>query len=547
MRRRILSFLLAMLMLLTCLPMQSVEVQAGSTEISEMTLDTLALDQSVQGTPFELYGLNGYYKSESYRDNAVLLISGNSMCFNTLSLLSALQGNVSELRSMGVEVFVNVLDCSNDLALEESKLQEEYPEFCFTCGDSNLFWENLERVGYSGGSVTLPTVFLYDKDGMITHYSIGYVYDVDALLGEVYAVATNNPLPVPSEYPKLLTQPVEGISFYFEGIGGTYTYEEYAENGVMVIFSNGGYEGTYDFLTKLNSYAKDLKQAGVEIIVNLLDCPDSESVLSLGVADAYPDMHFTYSDGAALWDMLSCVDFQGEYVNLPVVFVYNEDGMITYYSIETPRRFQDLIDAAYENVSEVKEDVTAIFHDVNEWDWFKEAVQYVYDNGIMSGYNGGFDPNGDMTRAMMVTTLYRMAGAPKVTDYTVLSVFSDVQAGQWYTDAVAWAYNEEITTGYLDRMQFGVDDEMTREQLATFMFRYANKCGYDVSTKADITGYVGYTEISDYAVENMSWAVGAGLISGVELHENGTTVYDLQPKESATRAQLATILKRFCE
>ncbi len=195
--------------------------------------------------------------------------------------------------------------------------------------------------------------------------------------------------------------------------------------------------------------------------------------------------------------------------------------------------------------------VTEIFTDVFENDWFVEAVQFVYDNGMMSGNAGSFTPNENMTRAMMVTTLYRLSGSPNVTDYKATSLFSDVEAGSWYEDAVNWAYNTNVTTGYTDSngnsTHFGSNDKVTREQLAVFLHRYAKTQGYDVSVRADITNYVGYSEISDYASEAMEWAVGVGLISGLQSEENGIEIYDLAPKGNATRAQLATILMRFCK
>ncbi len=188
-----------------------------------------------------------------------------------------------------------------------------------------------------------------------------------------------------------------------------------------------------------------------------------------------------------------------------------------------------------------------VFEDVYENDWFVEEVEYVYENGIMSGDGGKFMPYEQMTRAMMVTTLYRLMEKPSVEDYTATSAFSDVEAGSWYEDAVNWAYNEDVTTGYPDRMLFGSYESVTREQLAVFLYRYANLQGFDVSAQTELTGYVGVDSISEYAKEGMSWAVATGLITGIEIEENGTTVYDLAPQGSATRAELATILMRYCE
>ncbi len=191
--------------------------------------------------------------------------------------------------------------------------------------------------------------------------------------------------------------------------------------------------------------------------------------------------------------------------------------------------------------------VVNLFSDIDPYAWYVEGVQYAFDNGLMSGYRGEFTPNDNMNRAMMVTTLYRLDEMPEVTDYTASNMFNDVEVDSWYEDAVNWAYNEKITTGYAGLGLFGTEDNVTREQLAVFLYRYAEQNDFNVSKRQDITGYKGYYQISDYAKEAMSWAVAAGLISGSQYVENNQIVYDLDPQGSATRAQLATILMRFAD
>ena len=200
-----------------------------------------------------------------------------------------------------------------------------------------------------------------------------------------------------------------------------------------------------------------------------------------------------------------------------------------------------------EAIGESSEPVTEVFNDVNDYDWFKDSVQYVYDKGMMSGDAGNFKPEDQMTRAMVVTTLYRLSNTPTVNDYTALTLFSDIEKNSWYTDAVCWAYNTGVTTGYPDRMLFGSYDSVTRQQLATFLYRYASNEGLNTSTRTDFTGMVGADKVDGYATEAMQWAVGVGLISGKEVWIDGVKVYDLAPQETATRAQMATILMRFCE
>lgn len=186
------------------------------------------------------------------------------------------------------------------------------------------------------------------------------------------------------------------------------------------------------------------------------------------------------------------------------------------------------------------------FRDVYD-DWYREYVDYVSIKGLMKGYNQFFSPNDAMTRGMVVQTLYNMEGKPDVTDYKACDELTDVYQ-DWYTDAVCWAYNEGITTGYDDTKTFEVDQSVTREELAAFLYRYTKYKEYDSSQVGDLTMLQNVDHISPYAKNAMNWAVGAGLISGIEIKVNGkVTAKDLAPQGPAIRAQMAAILMRFCE
>ena len=166
----------------------------------------------------------------------------------------------------------------------------------------------------------------------------------------------------------------------------------------------------------------------------------------------------------------------------------------------------------------------------------------------MSGSEGLFKPETNVTRAQVVTTLYNMEGRPEVTDYRAVDELVDVQAGEWYTDAVCWAYSVGVATGNNVTKEFGMNNPVTRQQLATFFYNYAEYKGFDTETRKDISDMVGADQIADYALDTMQWAVGTGLITGSQtLDENGEIVFDLRPTGSATRAQMASILMRFCE
>ena len=176
------------------------------------------------------------------------------------------------------------------------------------------------------------------------------------------------------------------------------------------------------------------------------------------------------------------------------------------------------------------------FTDVASGEWYYEAVQYVYDNELMNGMSATtFEPNSTTTRGMIVTMLYRLENEPTAAS----AGFTDVAAGQWYTDAVNWAAANNIVNGYGDD-QFGPTDTITREQMMAILYRYAQYKGYDVTASADLSAYTDAANISSYAVSAMQWAVGEGLI-------NGITDTTLVPGGSATRAQVAAILMRFCE
>ncbi len=177
------------------------------------------------------------------------------------------------------------------------------------------------------------------------------------------------------------------------------------------------------------------------------------------------------------------------------------------------------------------------FLDVNEGDWFYDAVAYAYENGLMDGVGGNrFAPNSATTRAQLVTILYRLEGQPAVSGDLP---FTDVEAGTWYTNAVVWAAQNGIVNGVGDDT-FAPGNDLTREQLVTILYRYAESKGYDVSASADLAGYPDGEEIQAYAREAMAWAVAENIIQGME---DDT----LKPAGNASRAQIATILMRFCE
>ena len=176
------------------------------------------------------------------------------------------------------------------------------------------------------------------------------------------------------------------------------------------------------------------------------------------------------------------------------------------------------------------------FADVRTDDWFFEDVEYVAAHGIMTGMTGTlFGPAVDTSRAMIVTMLYRMEGEPE----TGSSAFADVQPGSWYDRPVAWAQKNGIVTGYSAK-RFGPADAVTREQMAAILYRYAVYKGYDTGARGNLAAYADAADISNWAETALSWANGAGSITGMDASR-------INPKGTASRAQVAAIFHRFLE
>ena len=177
------------------------------------------------------------------------------------------------------------------------------------------------------------------------------------------------------------------------------------------------------------------------------------------------------------------------------------------------------------------------FADVKESDWFYNDVMYVYYKGIMSGTGEKtFEPNTTTNRAMFVAVAWRLENMP-VPKNTV--AFTDVEKGTWYTDAVAWAYENGIASGFGDGT-FGPNESITREQLAVFLYKYAQYKGYDLTITGNIDSFIDKDSVSPWAKDAVLWAVQNGFIAGKDGNK-------LDPKGFATRAEFAAIIHRFIE
>ena len=235
----------------------------------------------------------------------------------------------------------------------------------------------------------------------------------------------------------------------------------------------------------------------------------------------------------------------GYWANL---YYYNEDSRALEFQSADKIASDGTAEFAFSHASDYAividtdshEPVELPFTDVPEGAWYEDAAAYVYKHGLMAGTSATtFAPDVTTSRAMIATILWRMAGSP-VVNYAMN--YTDVAQGQWCSEAIRWATSEGVVTGYGNGL-FGTNDPITREQLATMLWRYAQTEGYDVSIGEDtnILSYTDVADLSEYAIPAMQWAVGAGIINGTG---DGST---LTPQGQATRAQAAVMLQRFCE
>ena len=211
----------------------------------------------------------------------------------------------------------------------------------------------------------------------------------------------------------------------------------------------------------------------------------------------------------------------------------NDDGT---FSFEMPAS-DVTVDASFAAVEPVPWE--SPYSDVSEADWFYADVAAVSERGVMAGYGGTdlFGPYDGTTRAMAATVIWRLAGEPEV-DYAV--PFADVEEGQWYTEAVRWAASTGVAAGYGGTDLFGTDDPVTREQFATMLSRFAQAAGLAPVEPGDLSAFSDAAEVSEWGAEGMAWAVGAGIVRGVDDSH-------LAPQSGALRCELAAMLNRTIE
>ena len=228
--------------------------------------------------------------------------------------------------------------------------------------------------------------------------------------------------------------------------------------------------------------------------------------------------------------------------NIEAVVIYAKKDSPAYkFAIDNKIRFVEIT----EEIPEEKKDVTKIFSDVLADFWYVDEVQYVFDKGIMTGTSDTtFEPTTKVSRAMIVQTLYKLEGKPEVTDLKKYEALKDHQDNIWWKNGLAWALNTGVAKGDSKTQKFNPDNAVTREDLATFIYRYAkNVKKLNVELTKTTDEILGDTPVNSWAKEAFAWAVETGLIKGKTVGNKS----DLAPQAGATRAELATIMMRFYE
>ena len=364
---------------------------------------------------------------------------------------------------------------------------------------------------YTSTSATEPTTFA-------KQWTLSYKITLDAnggtLAGGVSELWTNtqgNLIAMPSN-------PIyRGYTFngwYDAATGGNKVGTDTVFNADTTIYAQWTYKGSSDVTT----YAITVKDAENGTVTCYARAAEKGAVVTVTVK---PDV------GYAL-DKLTVTDASGNVIDV-------EKVNNTTYTFVMPGS-KVTVEAVFAPTT--VEPSGLPFTDVSTSDWFYSAVKFVYENGLMDGVgNNLFAPNATLNRAMAVTILYRLEGSPDLDGENLGYPFADVDGDTWYSDAVYWARLNGIVDG-VENNRFNPTGSLTREQMATILYRYAQYKGADVSASGDLSGFVDSANVSSWAADAVKWAVGSGLVNGVEGNA-------LAPQGTSTRAQAATVLMRF--
>lgn len=414
-------------------------------------------------------------------------------------------------------------------------------------------------------NMTVNTVSGYKIKSVAYNNSLGYItggyysYDSTQFTYQFAMPASNTYFTINTEATGNYTISVSNANSYYGSVSIKNGIEK-ANYGDTVTFT---VKPAYQYLLKsVSVYTNDSYRQSIQVTRDKYDWNTFSFTMpasSVVIAPTYTSDYYTISvDGGSHGSVSieaepagtnSYYGIRNEYVyidatpntgykvkSVTVVDKYN-DSIKVYESSTANRYYFTMPDSNVTvNVEFTPRVMSNPFTDVRSTDWFYDAVNYVYSEGIMDGTSVYmFSPNNATSRGMLVTILWRLAGQPVVTGTS----FSDVSSSAYYYYAVLWASKYGIVDGLGNNM-FGPDQAITREQFAVILYRYAQHCGYSTSANSTLVGYADSNKISSYALTAMRWACGAGLFEGDERA-------NLNPQGQTTRAAAAKLLMTFQE
>ena len=381
----------------------------------------------------------------------------------------------------------------------------------------NKIFVNDAKTDIQGSKIDAELVYA-ETDATKDQIHVEYIVD-----GKVYFAITDK---VGSNGKVEFTEPADPTLS-----GYTFRYWDYPSNvtvsGKKVYLTPVKDQNTYTFVAKFSSNTP----AVTEYSVTVKKTDNGSVSVSPKRAEAGDKVTINVDpDKGYVVDAVVVTDKDGDKITVT-------KKTATKYTFTMPKSRVDVKVTFKAEQTEPEQPSEMPFVDVVKDAWYYPAVEYVYNNDLMNGTNGGltFEPNVNLNRAMMAAVLYNMEGGP---DCDKSGLFSDVADGMWYTDAVNWAASNNIVSGMPDGT-YAPNQALTREQMASILYRYAEYKGIKTDARADLGKFTDGNTTSTWATDVVQWAVAEKLINGV-----GT---ELQPKGTATRAQVATVLMNYCE
>ena len=495
------------------------------------------------------------YSEATGSDDFEMTVDGNTPVFK----VSDAEGYVGEEVTVTVELNNNpgIVGAVLDMAYDSSKLQLVKVEDAgllggFTGSESSsenpyrLTWlETDTGTNNTANGVVATLTFKLLKSGTgnveITYVPDNIVNaDLDsvafAIDNAVVTAKTQNSGGSSASRKNYVTFRLIGDSKHDNGVEG---HDEYVTWIATTRYEISQGNTVYDvFMKALAEHGLSQKGASGGY-VSAIKAPSVLGGYWLSEYDNGPNSGWMYTvNGVHVSDSLKdCVLQNGDSIVWHYTDDYTKEEKISGKYYQRWLEAEDISPEEYVKQNEKEEEQTAAFVDVKKSDWFYDEVQFAVSNGLFNGVGGDkFDPNGSMTRAMLVTVLYRLEGEPAVRG---TSPFSDVANNTWYTEAVIWAEDNNIVNGIGDN-EFAPTANITREQMATVLYRYAQYKKYDTSASSGLSKYNDVSSISAWALNALKWANAKSLITG-------RTTTTLAPKGTATRAEVAAILCRFVE